>query len=200
MDVSRRRFLGGRTPGPAPFRPPWSVSEALFLDRCTRCDDCLKVCPTGLLQRGPAGFPLADFSEAACTLCGDCARACATGAIGRDTTLRPWFSALPSAKAVWRPRTLNAACAASCAILRRSAFAPASAARPCPRWTTPCAPAAVPALPPVPSPRSSAWPSTQPRSSHEHRQSRSAHQAGDPCRGRGRPVRLSRRRVPRHVR
>ena len=91
MDVSRRRFLGGRTPGPAPFRPPWSVSEALFLDRCTRCDYCLKVCPTGLLQRGPAGFPLADFSEAACTLCGDCARACATGAIGRDTTLRPWL-------------------------------------------------------------------------------------------------------------
>ena len=32
MDVSRRRFLGGRKPGPAPFRPPWSVPEAQFVD------------------------------------------------------------------------------------------------------------------------------------------------------------------------
>ena len=52
MDVSRRRFLGGRPPGPAPFRPPWSVAEAAFLDRCSRCDDCLAACPTGLLKRG----------------------------------------------------------------------------------------------------------------------------------------------------
>ena len=90
MDVSRRRFLGARAPGPAPFRPPWSLSEPLFLDRCTRCDDCVKACPTGLLLRAQGGFPEADFSAAACTLCGDCARACATGAIGRDTSLQAW--------------------------------------------------------------------------------------------------------------
>lgn len=90
MDVSRRRFLGARAPGPAPFRPPWSVAEAAFLDRCTRCDDCVKACPTGLLQRGEGGYPEADFSAAACTFCGDCAKACASGAIGRDTTQLPW--------------------------------------------------------------------------------------------------------------
>ena len=90
MDVSRRRFLGGRKPGPAPFRPPWSVAEARFANTCTACDDCLKACPTGLLQRGEGGLPVADFSAAACTFCGDCARACTTGAIGRDTTAAPW--------------------------------------------------------------------------------------------------------------
>jgi len=90
MDVSRRRFLGGRKPGPAPFRPPWSVPEARFVNTCTACDDCLKACPTGLLQRGEGGLPVADFAAAACTFCGDCARACTTGAIGRDTTAAPW--------------------------------------------------------------------------------------------------------------
>jgi len=90
MDVSRRRFLGVRTPGPAPFRPPWSITEASFLKACTRCDECVKACPTGLLMRGAGGYPEADFTAAACTFCGDCSRACATGAIGRDTTVRPW--------------------------------------------------------------------------------------------------------------
>lgn len=94
MDASRRRFLGGRRPSPAtraqPFRPPWSVAEGRFLDLCTRCADCLKACPTGLLQPGEGGYPVADFAEAACTYCGDCARACATGAIQSDITRKPW--------------------------------------------------------------------------------------------------------------
>ncbi|MDD2990760.1 MAG: ferredoxin-type protein NapF [Zoogloea sp.] len=90
MDVARRRFLGGRGPGPAPFRPPWSVAEPFFLDRCTRCNDCLKACPTQLLVAGQGGYPEADFSDAHCTLCGDCARVCSTGAIGRDVEQTPW--------------------------------------------------------------------------------------------------------------
>lgn len=91
MDVSRRRFLGARTSGQVLFRPPWSVPEADFLARCTRCDDCLRACPTQLLKRGEGGFPEADFSAAACTLCGDCTRACQTGALGRNTEVRPWL-------------------------------------------------------------------------------------------------------------
>lgn len=90
MDVSRRRFLGGRVPGPTPFRPPWGAAESLFLDRCTRCNDCLKACPTQLLVAGQGGYPQADFADAHCTLCGDCARVCSTGAIGRDVEQAPW--------------------------------------------------------------------------------------------------------------
>jgi ferredoxin-type protein NapF len=90
MDLSRRRFFGSRLPRVAPFRPPWSVAEAGFVDACNRCDDCVRACPTGLLKRGGGGFPVADFGSAACTFCGDCAKACHTGAIASDTRQAPW--------------------------------------------------------------------------------------------------------------
>ena len=90
MDLSRRRFFGSRLPRVAPFRPPWSVLEARFVDDCSRCDDCVSACPTGLLQRGDGGFPVADFATAACTFCGECAKACTTGAIAPDATQAPW--------------------------------------------------------------------------------------------------------------
>jgi len=90
MDLSRRRFFGSRLPRVAPFRPPWSMAESGFVDACTRCDDCVRVCPTGLLKRGDGGFPVADFASAACTFCGECAQACTTGAIARDVSRDPW--------------------------------------------------------------------------------------------------------------
>ena len=89
MDPSRRRLFG-RSSRSAPFRPPWSVPEAMFADACTRCGDCLKACPTGLLRPGDGGFPAADFSAAACTFCGECAAACGSGAIARDRPGAPW--------------------------------------------------------------------------------------------------------------
>lgn len=91
MDSSRRRFLGGRISRSAPFRPPWSLSEAQFIDCCSRCKDCVEACPTGLLMRGDGGFPRADFAHVGCTFCGECAKACATGAIHRDSAKAPWF-------------------------------------------------------------------------------------------------------------
>ena len=90
MDLSRRRFFGSRLPRVAPFRPPWSVPEAEFVDACSRCDDCVKACPTGLLKRGDGGFPVADFDSAGCSFCGDCAKSCRTGAIAGDTGQVPW--------------------------------------------------------------------------------------------------------------
>ncbi len=90
MDPSRRRFFGSRLPSVAPFRPPWSVPESRFVDACSRCDDCVRACPTGLLRRGDGGFPLTDFSAAACTFCGNCADSCKTGAIAPDTSGVPW--------------------------------------------------------------------------------------------------------------
>ena len=90
MDISRRRFFARGHSGDAPFRPPWSLAEVLFTEQCTRCDDCIKACPTRLLVRGEGGFPMADFTRGSCTFCGDCAQACTTTAIGRDTTQSPW--------------------------------------------------------------------------------------------------------------
>lgn len=73
------------------IRPPGSLAEADFLARCTKCEQCLRVCPTNVLQ--PAVFeagleglwtPVLNnrvgYCELNCVLCG---QVCETGAIER---------------------------------------------------------------------------------------------------------------------
>ncbi len=77
----------------AVIRPPGSRPEAEFLARCLKCDACLNVCPTNVLQpaalqAGLEGLwtPLlemkAGYCDITCTLCG---HVCPTGAIERLT-------------------------------------------------------------------------------------------------------------------
>lgn len=74
---------------PKLIRPPGSVPEKEFLERCIKCGECMKVCPTNFLH--PAAFeagleglwtPIAiarvGYCEHSCTLCGS---VCPTGAI-----------------------------------------------------------------------------------------------------------------------
>ncbi|MDH5674380.1 MAG: 4Fe-4S dicluster domain-containing protein [Myxococcales bacterium] len=72
------------------IRPPGSVAEPEFLERCIKCDQCLNVCPTNVLQPASlekAGFeglwtPVMDFSVGFCQLnCALCSEVCPTGAI-----------------------------------------------------------------------------------------------------------------------
>ncbi len=71
------------------MRPPGAVAEPEFLARCTKCDQCIRVCPTNVLQpalmeAGLEGIwtPLMNmktgYCELHCTLCG---QVCPTGAI-----------------------------------------------------------------------------------------------------------------------
>ncbi len=71
--LARRALFGADR---APIRLPWSKAESLFTDGCTRCGDCLPVCPTGIVVKGSGGFPVLDFSRNECTFCGACADAC----------------------------------------------------------------------------------------------------------------------------
>lgn len=66
------------------LRPPGAVSEALFLDRCTQCGDCGKVCPYGSITSHPVnGTPVIFADQMPCYLCEDvpCIAACATEAL-----------------------------------------------------------------------------------------------------------------------
>ncbi|NUQ00069.1 MAG: 4Fe-4S dicluster domain-containing protein [Armatimonadetes bacterium] len=74
---------------PEVIRPPGSVAEHDFLARCIKCDQCIRVCPTNVLQpaaleAGIEGLwtPIMNmrvgYCELNCTLCG---QVCPTGAI-----------------------------------------------------------------------------------------------------------------------
>ncbi|MDR1489334.1 MAG: 4Fe-4S binding protein [Desulfovibrio sp.] len=71
------------------LRPPGALPEENFLDRCIRCGECMKACPTNSLQ--PAGFgsgaeglfsPLLTPGRGPCEPdCNVCGRVCPTGAV-----------------------------------------------------------------------------------------------------------------------
>ena len=71
------------------FRPPGAADEITFLASCTRCGDCIDVCPVHAIIKAPpeaglaAATPLIDPGLQACVVCADmpCARACETGAL-----------------------------------------------------------------------------------------------------------------------
>ncbi len=106
-DMGRRALLTGITAGiafpllsrldgqvhqasdPRLIRPPGSLTETRFLERCQRCGLCMKACPTNVIQPalGEAGIAgiwtpvlsmAAGYCEYSCTLCSS---VCPTGAI-----------------------------------------------------------------------------------------------------------------------
>lgn len=80
--VSRRQLLRGDIRGSCmPQRPPWALSEAKFIESCTRCDACVSACDERILYRGSGGYPEISFKQAGCSFCGDCLQACEAGAL-----------------------------------------------------------------------------------------------------------------------
>jgi len=88
--LGRRVFAGTAAPAGV-VRPPGASDEEAFLDRCVRCGNCMKVCPTNALQplmleEGVEGLwtprlvPEIGYCEHLCTLCGE---VCPTGALPR---------------------------------------------------------------------------------------------------------------------
>lgn len=66
------------------LRPPGAVDEALFLERCTKCSDCIKACPPGaIVAHASEGLPIIFADQSPCLLCEDfpCIAACATEAL-----------------------------------------------------------------------------------------------------------------------
>jgi len=75
------------------IRPPGSVEEIEFLDRCIKCGQCIRVCPTNVLQpawseAGVEGLwtPVMNYRMGHCQFnCTACGQVCPTGAIRRIT-------------------------------------------------------------------------------------------------------------------
>ncbi|NLX13942.1 MAG: 4Fe-4S dicluster domain-containing protein [Phycisphaerales bacterium] len=73
------------------IRPPGSVEEQEFLARCIKCEQCMRVCPTNVLQpamleAGVEGLwtPIMNYRMGHCQLnCTACGQVCPTGAIQR---------------------------------------------------------------------------------------------------------------------
>ena len=83
----------GSPPAPYLLRPPGAADEKTFLNLCIRCGECMKVCPTNVLQPtifeaglegifSPRLVPRLIFEQSGCTYtCTLCGQVCPTGAI-----------------------------------------------------------------------------------------------------------------------
>ncbi|MDR0311510.1 MAG: 4Fe-4S binding protein [Acidobacteriota bacterium] len=86
-------LLAGRTGAArgenAPLRPPGAVAEDVFAGLCTRCGNCIRVCPSKIIlpdlgQAGALGFlaPVISYEEKYCLEdCNDCVKVCPSGAL-----------------------------------------------------------------------------------------------------------------------
>lgn len=65
------------------LRPPGAAGEAIFLERCTKCSDCMKACPHQSIVIHQDGTPVIFPDQMPCYLCDDtpCIAACATEAL-----------------------------------------------------------------------------------------------------------------------
>ncbi|MFN4227359.1 MAG: 4Fe-4S dicluster domain-containing protein [Candidatus Ratteibacteria bacterium] len=70
------------------IRPPGAIEEDIFIYKCIRCGECLKVCPVNCLKPVPLSKGIFEFGtphitprEKACLLCLNCGKICPTGAI-----------------------------------------------------------------------------------------------------------------------
>lgn len=93
INISRVRALRGNLgDGNRTVYPPWSVTESLFFDSCTRCNACIDVCPSNIIQRGSGGFPEVNFQRGECDFCGECAQSCQSGALHYSEAMAPWWN------------------------------------------------------------------------------------------------------------
>lgn len=91
VDLARRGFFRGRPRPQAQIRPPWALAEDAFVDRCSRCNDCLAACPTRILIAGDGGYPTVDFGRGECTFCSACVEACQPQALFKQSPeAAPW--------------------------------------------------------------------------------------------------------------
>lgn len=133
VDISRRKFLRGDfSARKVVVRPPWARDETAFLAACTRCCDCVNVCPQHILVLDQKARPTVDFSRGECTFCGECAKACQPQALEKREGAPPWqFKAQIQNNCLAKTNVVCRACGDACAVQAiRFSPAPMAAAQP----------------------------------------------------------------------
>ena len=88
--IDRRQFLRADFRGnQQSVRPPWATAEQDFLNRCTRCGECVRQCPQGIIVQPAHGYPEINFSHGECVFCAQCVKACAPAALLFDQPEQP---------------------------------------------------------------------------------------------------------------
>jgi ferredoxin-type protein NapG len=71
-----------------PIRPPGALAEQRFRETCSRCGECVKICPVQCIKIDPAGVkgagaPYIDIDTSPCVMCDGllCMSSCPTGAL-----------------------------------------------------------------------------------------------------------------------
>ncbi len=104
------------------IRPPGSVAEDEFLRRCIKCDQCIRVCPTNVLQPAlfeagleglwtPIMISKMGWCELNCTLC---SQVCPTAPSARSRSSRSWASARSRRRGRSRPARRSTTRADAC--------------------------------------------------------------------------------------
>ncbi len=95
VNHQRRNFLRGKgSSNPPLFRLPWVTNEQLFIQQCTRCDDCINVCEEKIIVVGSGTYPEINFALGECTFCQKCVEVCQQNFFNSDKTQPAWESQL----------------------------------------------------------------------------------------------------------
>ncbi len=86
------------------LRPPGALAEEQFIDQCSRCGECVRVCPAQCIKIEPGGrgdgAPFIDVDEMPCVLCDGllCMNNCPSGAL-----VPTLIEAIDMGTALWKP-------------------------------------------------------------------------------------------------
>jgi len=116
-NTSRRQFLRGHfKKNEFVIRPPWAVPEEQFIAECTRCDECITICPEKVIQKGQGGFPEIVFDRSGCEFCEECLEVCKPKVLNKtEEDAQPWFiKAEINSKCITYHGTICRTCGEAC--------------------------------------------------------------------------------------
>ncbi len=75
--LSRRSLLKAKFKShQQPIRLPWVRDEIEFVDKCSRCHNCITACPEKIIIKADGDFPEINFNLGECTFCAECLKSC----------------------------------------------------------------------------------------------------------------------------